>query len=252
MSTRLDNEFTVPVPVDDAWRTLLDVQRVAPCMPGASLESVDDDGSSVTGRVRVKVGPVTVTYRGTATFVETDSAARSVLVDARGKEARGSGTAEATVRATLHDQGDRTTRVRVETNLSVTGKAAQFGRGVIADVSAKLVDRFAQNLAAQLTDPDTESETASGAAAPTGEPQSGPTRTGRLRASRPYSVDPAAANRTDSSEETTAAGGDTDALDALDLAAGPVLRRLLPLAGGLMVVAAVVWWLRCRRRESRR
>src|SRR5437899_2089678 len=150
MSMELDNSFTVPVPPDRAWDVLLDVERIAPCMPGATVDEFD--GEVVTGRIKVKVGPVSLTYRGTAKFTERDPEARMVVVEASGKEMRGSGTASATVRASLEPEssGDGT-RVSMHTTMNVTGRPAQFGRGVIVEVGGKLVDQFAQNLAKQIT-----------------------------------------------------------------------------------------------------
>jgi carbon monoxide dehydrogenase subunit G len=144
----LEHEFVVPVPVDEAWRVLLDVERIAPCMPGATLLSVD--GADFTGSVKVKVGPITVTYEGKATFDEVDETARRVVIAAIGKETRGAGTAAATVTASLVDGGGSTT-VRVDTDLNVTGRPAQFGRGVMAEVGAKLVGQFAACLADELS-----------------------------------------------------------------------------------------------------
>ncbi len=143
MSMELDNAFTVPVPPDQAWDVLLDVQRIAPCMPGATVDEVD--GNVVAGRIKVKVGPVSLTYRGTAKFTERDPDARMVVVEASGKETRGAGTASATVRASLEPSGSGT-QVTMHTTMNVTGPA-QFGRGVIVEVGGKLVDQFAQNLA---------------------------------------------------------------------------------------------------------
>jgi uncharacterized protein len=151
MSMELDNDFTVPVPPDQAWDVLLDVQRIAPCMPGATVDEVD--GDVVNGRIKVKVGPVSLTYRGTAKFTERDPDARMVVVEAAGKETRGSGTASATVRASLAPSGTGTL-VSMHTTMNVTGRPAQFGRGVIVEVGGKLVDQFAQNLA-QLIAGDT-------------------------------------------------------------------------------------------------
>jgi uncharacterized protein len=151
MSMELDNAFTVPVPPDQAWDVLLDVQRIAPCMPGATVDEVD--GDVVTGRIKVKVGPVSLTYRGTAKFTERDPNARMVVVEASGKETRGAGTASATVRASLEPSGTGT-QVNMHTTMNVTGRPAQFGRGVIVEVGGKLVDQFAQNLA-QLIAGDT-------------------------------------------------------------------------------------------------
>ena len=150
MSMELDNSFTVPVPPDRAWEVLLDVERIAPCMPGATVDEFD--GEVVTGRIKVKVGPVSLTYRGTAKFTERDPEAHMVVVEASGKEMRGSGTASATVRASLEPEpSGESTRVSMHTSMNVTGRPAQFGRGVIVEVGAKLVDQFAQNLAKQIT-----------------------------------------------------------------------------------------------------
>src|SRR3954469_6431943 len=145
----LEHEFTVPAPVDEAWKVLLDVERVAPCMPGATLLSVD--GDSFTGTVKVKVGPIQVTYKGDAKFASKDDATHSAVIEATGKEARGSGTAGATVHATLTDAGGQKTQVRVVTDLNITGRPAQFGRGVMSEVAAKLIDQFAACLADELS-----------------------------------------------------------------------------------------------------
>src|SRR5215469_1966065 len=143
----LEHSFSVPVPVERAWDVLLDVERVAPCMPGATLDSVD--GDQIKGRIKVKVGPIQMTYAGTARFAEVDKAAGVVVLEASGKETRGAGTASATVRSELTPDGDAT-KVRVHTTLNVTGKPAQFGRGVMAEVGGRLVGIFADNLAAML------------------------------------------------------------------------------------------------------
>jgi carbon monoxide dehydrogenase subunit G len=143
----LEHSFTVPVPVDRAWDVLLDVERVAPCMPGASLDSVV--GDEIKGRIKVKVGPISMTYAGTARFTERDAATGVMKLEASGKETRGAGTASATVRSELHGEGDET-HVVVNTSLNVTGRPAQFGRGVMADVGGKLIGIFAANLANML------------------------------------------------------------------------------------------------------
>ncbi len=143
----LEHSFTVPVPEDRAWDVLLDVERVAPCMPGATLESID--GDEIRGAIKVKVGPINMVYKGTAKFTERDPAAHVITLEASGKETRGAGTASAKVRSTLAGEGDKT-HVTVNTTLNVTGKPAQFGRGVLAEVGGKLIGIFAANLADML------------------------------------------------------------------------------------------------------
>ncbi|GGI96746.1 SRPBCC family protein [Streptomyces brasiliensis] len=146
----LHHEFTVPVPVDDAWRALLDIERVAPCLPGATVE--DYDGKTVTGSVKVKVGPITVTYKGTAVFEEQDETAHRMVLTASGRETRGQGTARATVTGTLSER-DGGTAVSVRTDLTVTGRPAQFGRGVMAEVGDRIIGQFASCLAERLSEP---------------------------------------------------------------------------------------------------
>ncbi|MBA4866539.1 SRPBCC family protein [Streptomyces sp. PSKA54] len=145
---KLENTLSIPVAVEDAWRVLLDVERVAPCVPGATLTA--SDGDEHRGRIKVKLGPIGLTYNGTVTFLSRDEQARIVVLEAGGREARGNGTAKALVTCRLTDAGDDRTDVHVETELNITGKPAQFGRGTLAEVSGALMDRFAENLAAEL------------------------------------------------------------------------------------------------------
>ena len=144
----LEHSFTIPVPPEQAWQVLLDVEQIAPCMPGATVDSVD--GDEIKGRIKVKVGPVSLTYAGTAHFTERDEQARSITLEASGKETRGAGTASATVRSSLADEGGGQTKVVVHTTMNVTGRPAQFGRGVMAEVGGRIIERFATNLAALL------------------------------------------------------------------------------------------------------
>ena len=137
---QLEHSFTVPVGIDEAWKVLLDIERIAPCMPGAALDSVD--GDDFTGSVKVKLGPIRLTYKGKASFIEKDEAAHRAVIDARGRDARGNGTAAAKVTATLAEQGGATAVQRL-TDLDITGKPAQFGRGVMVDVGNKLIGQFA-------------------------------------------------------------------------------------------------------------
>jgi uncharacterized protein len=150
MAMELDNSFSVPVPPDQAWDWLLDVERIAPCMPGATVDGVD--GDVVNGRIKIKVGPISLTYRGTAKFTERDPEAHAVVVEASGKETRGAGTASATIRAALAPEpSGNGTQVTMHTTMNVTGRPAQFGRGVMVEVAGKLVEQFASNLARQIT-----------------------------------------------------------------------------------------------------
>ena len=143
----LAHEFTVDAPVDRAWAVLTDIERIAPCMPGAELTGVD--GGTYQGLVKVKVGPISAQYKGTASFVEKDEAAHRVVLKAAGRDTRGQGNASATVTAVMTGQGDGT-RVEITTDMTVSGRVAQFGRGVMADVTARLLQQFVDNLEANV------------------------------------------------------------------------------------------------------
>jgi carbon monoxide dehydrogenase subunit G len=213
----LEHSFTVPVPADQAWDVLLDVERVAPCMPGATLDSVD--GDEIKGRIKVKLGPISMTYAGTAEFTERNREAGVVTLTATGKETRGAGTAAATVRSELRGRGDQT-EVTVHTSLNVTGRPAQFGRGVMADVSSKLIGIFAANLADMLAAGNDSA--------------------------------PAAAEAASALASTTPAQAPApseDSLDLLSVAGLPVLKRIAaPALAMLAVLAAALIWRRRRRR----
>jgi carbon monoxide dehydrogenase subunit G len=157
---RFENDFTVPAAIDEVWNALLDVERVAPCMPGAEvLERVGDDAYKVG--VTVKVGPISMTYRGEVQIVERDEHARRATMRVKAKEARGQGTADARAHMTLAERSNGTD-VTIETELQLSGKVAAMGQGVIADVSAKLVETFAENLAAMLADGQAAGDTPAG------------------------------------------------------------------------------------------
>jgi carbon monoxide dehydrogenase subunit G len=164
---QLEHSFSVPVGIDEAWKILLDIERIGPCMPGARIDSVE--GDEFTGTVKVKLGPINLTYKGKASFVQKDEVGHRAVIDARGRDARGNGTAAAVVTATLSEAEGMTT-VRVDTDLEVTGKPAQFGRGVMTEVGAKLLGQFADALAATLRGPDVTTPAApEAAAAPSAE-----------------------------------------------------------------------------------
>ena len=143
----LVHEFSVPVPVEQAWQVLTDVERIAPCLPGAELTGVD--GDAYRGQVKIKVGPITAQYRGTASFTEKDESKHRVVLKAAGRDTRGQGTASATVTAVMAPDGGATA-VSIVTDLSITGRVAQFGRGVMGDVSARLLAQFVRNLEADV------------------------------------------------------------------------------------------------------
>ena len=144
---KIANEFTVGVPIEDAWRVLTDLEQVIPLMPGAQMTG--RDGDDVLGKVKVKVGPVTSEFSGKVHLVEQNRDEHRAVIDGKGKEARGTGNATATVTAQLHDAGDHT-RVTVDTDLKVVGKLAQFGSGVLQQVSEKLLGQFVESLEAKL------------------------------------------------------------------------------------------------------
>lgn len=149
---QLLNKFEIPVSADRAWPVLLDIERIAPCLPGAVIETVE--GSDYKGRVHIKAGPVSVSYAGRLRLTDVDNDAHSVVLDAEGREQKGSGTVKAKISARLTPSGPDTSEVEIQTDLAITGKPAQMGRGLIADVSGKIIDIFANNLAHQLTDAD--------------------------------------------------------------------------------------------------
>jgi len=146
---KLNNKFTVDVPVEDVWNVLLDLERITPCLPGASL--TEETGErEYDGAMKVKLGPVTQQYRGTVKIQEADESAHRAVLRADGKDARGQGTASATIVSTLHDEGNGSTRVNVETDMQITGRAAQFGQGIQQQVSEKLLARFADCLEEEI------------------------------------------------------------------------------------------------------
>ena len=170
---RLEHQFSVSAPVDEVWRALLDPERVAPCLPGATLTGVE--GNTFNGSVKVKLGPVSLRYKGSGEFVETDDADHRLVMKAGGKDSRGNGTANATVTVTIAEKGEETAGT-VVTDLSITGRPAQFGRGMISEVGGRILDTFAGNLAAELgpePEPTTGSGVPSGTAAKSAPPKSG-------------------------------------------------------------------------------
>ncbi len=218
----LKNEFRVSVPIDVAWAVLTDLERVAPCMPGAELKEVE--GDEYRGVVKVKVGPITAQYKGTARFLEKDDAQHRAVLRAEGRDTRGQGNASATVVATATpDEGG--TLVSIETDLSITGKVAQFGRSIMGDVSAKMLGEFADRLEADVLSesstakPESESP---GASSPEVEEAPGIPETSSVRTIHSAPAEP---------------------VDLMGTAGPSILKRVIPVAAAI----AVILWLWRRR-----
>ena len=211
----LNNDFEVAAPIDRVWDVLTDVERIAPCLPGAQLQEVE--GDEFRGVVKVKVGPITAQYKGAASFVERDDVGHGAVLRAEGRDTRGAGNAAADITAQL-EAVDGGTRVTVTTDLTVTGKVAQFGRGVMADVSRKLMGQFADNLSDLISTADSE-PAAEADPTPVDEP---PSEVEAVRV-----VD----------------GPEAEAIDLLGTAGAPVLKRLVSTLVVLVVVVVLVVWV---------
>ena len=240
---KIEDSFRVEVPVEEAWKVLLDLERIAPCLPGAQLTEVE--GDEYRGTVKIKVGPITAQYKGVAKIEEADEANRKVVLQAEGRDTRGQGNASATVVATLVPDGDGTT-VNIDTDLNITGKVAQFGRGVMADVSSKLLGQFADNLKKDVL---TGSPTADDAPTDPGTPPVNGVASGTGSA-----VDAgfASTGATDAGPRKIESK-EAEPIDLMDAAGGSVGKRLVPIVAGLVVVVAVrsIFKRRKRRRSIR-
>ena len=255
MSMEMDHSFTVPVPPDRAWDVLLDVKGIAPCMPGATVDEFD--GEVVTGRIKVKVGPVSLTYRGTAKFIERDPAAHMVVMEASGKETRGAGTASATVRASLEPESSgEATKVTMHTTMNVTGRPAQFGRGVMVEVGGKLVERFAGNLAQLISGDGAAADGAAagdGAVTADGETAAGDVSTDGASAGEsagpaetgPGSTQPSVIIPAASTTSAPPAQQNDDSINLVSLVGPAILKRIIPVA----VAAAALTLLGLRLRH---
>ena len=163
---KINNEFTVSAPIDQAWETMLNLERIAPCLPGAAIQEEKGEGE-YDGTMKVKIGPITANYKGTVKFEEVDEENHRAVLQATGRDARGQGTASATITSTLQEEGD-STKVSVETDMKLTGRAAQFGRGIAQDVATKMLSQFASCLEEEIMGGPEEGATAA-AEEPTGE-----------------------------------------------------------------------------------
>ena len=232
----LTNDFSVNVPVDEAWAVLTDLERIAPCLPGAQLQEVE--GDEYRGVVKVKVGPITAQYKGAASFQERDDDAHRAVIRAEGRDTRGQGNASATITATLESEGGGT-KVKVVTDLTVTGKVAQFGRGVMADVSAKLMDQFVQALEADVLSGSTPAAAGGANEIATGAPSPGAAVPSPSAGASPNGSGNSGPRRIDSPP--------AQPVDLLDTAGGSVAKRVGPILGVLVVV---LWLLRRRRKRK--
>lgn len=217
----MTNEIEVNASASDVWAAFNDVERIAPCMPGAQLTEIE--GEEYRGVVKVKVGPVNAQYKGKATFIERDQDALKVVILAEGRETRGQGNASANITATLDALDDNRTRVEVATELKITGKVAQIGRNLIPDVSAKIMGQFAENLEGLLSSAAPGEE-----AAPEGDSGEGGEQQSGVRA---------------------VSAPEAEAVDLLNVAAPPVAKKFGPIAG----LVALLWIIRrvFRRRKKK-
>ncbi|MDP6282600.1 MAG: SRPBCC family protein [Acidimicrobiales bacterium] len=218
----LKNEFRVGVPIDQAWGTLTDVEYIAPCMPGAQLTEID--GEEFKGQVKVKVGPITAQYKGVAKFKEKDESQYRLVLDASGRDTRGAGNAAAEVTAEMTADGDGT-KIVITTDLKVTGKVAQFGRGVMADVSEKLIGQFVESLEQKLLESNERQE---GSESKSDEDDSATNDEAVEGDSGPRKIDMP----------------EPEPVDLLDTAGAPLFKRFGPFA----LVALVLVLLRRRKR----
>jgi len=248
MAIELDNSFTVPVPPEQAWDVLLDVERIAPCMPGASVTSVE--GDEVAGQVKVKLGPLSLAYKGTAKFTEKDQENHTIAIEASGKETRGAGTASATVQAGLKPaDDDGHTLVSIHTALNVTGRPAQFGRSLLPEVSGKLIAQFASNLEALIAgDAGGGAGTAEGAAAGgAAAGAAGAAAAGVTEATG--AAGQATAIRTPT-EPSMVLPQQEESLNLIKLVGVPVLKRVIPIVAGAAALAIFTRFLRNRLRSK--
>lgn len=202
----LEHSFTVPADIDTAWNTLLDVERIAMCMPGATLLNVE--GDTFNGQVKIKLGPITMVFGGAASFVEKDLANHRLVINASGSETKGTSTAQAIVTTQLIAESPNLTRVDVNTDLAITGKPAQFGRGVMSDVAGRIIGQFAGNLEGVIAEGSVENSS------------------GQDSGTQPQVSTPAPV---------------ADAIDIMQMGGSAVAKKLIPVA--LVILVIVAGWL---------
>jgi uncharacterized protein len=275
---KINNEFTVGAPIQQAWDTMLNLERIAPCLPGAAIQEEKDEGE-YDGTMKVKIGPITANYKGTVKFEEVDEENHRAVLQATGRDARGQGTASATIVSTLQEEGDGT-KVSVETEMKLTGRAAQFGRGIAQDVATKMLDQFSSCLEKEITGGPEEGAAAAASAEPTGE-ENGSRNGSQQEEAPPAAATGGTAGRVISSEDPTVMAGGTvegavvagpgssdaptagterpetqqaprqerEEPEAFDVGAASqeaILKRAKPLLIGAGVLLVLIWLLRRR------
>ena len=240
----LSNEFTVSATIDETFAVLTDIEKIAPCLPGAQLTEVE--GDEYRGTVKIKVGPITASFKGTASLVERDESAHRAVLKAQGRDTGGKGNANATITAVLEPAGDGT-HVKIDTDLNITGRVAQFGRGALADVSQKLIGQFAERLEAEVLSGNGTSTGGEAAVQPDpaddpGEPvaAAAAASTAERTAAPAPAQDAPAVRRIEAPEAAP--------VDLLDTAGAPLAKRLVPA----FVVVLLAFVLLRRRRKRRR
>jgi len=233
----LVNEFTVNRPMDEAWAILTDVERIAPCLPGAELQEIE--GDVYRGVVKVKVGPITAQLKGEAKFVERDDAEHRAVLKADGRDTKGNGNASAMITASLEETSATSAKCVVHTDLNMTGKVAQFGRGALGDISSKLMSQFAKNLDQMLANDGAAASKPATSAAPS--PVAGKPEAKASLATEP-ATEPASEPAGEAKAPTvrTINGPAAEPIDALSLGGNAVLKRVLPLLGALVILLIVL------------
>lgn len=227
MAEQLINEFTVNRPIDEAWPIITDVERIAPCLPGAQLTEIrqTDDGEVYTGNVKVKLGAIATEFKGDAYFVERNDANYTCKLNGKGRDTKGRGNASADISAAAESLSPTSTKVVVTTDLHITGKIAQFGRGILGDVSTKLIDQFSQNLN-EMIDADGIDDTAN--AAP------------ELKESTSKREEPAVGESasTESAEPTVRKidGPAAEAIDLMEMGGSSIAKRAAPAIAALLII----------------
>ncbi len=239
---QLENKFTIDAPIEKAWVALNTPDMIAPCFPGATLTSYE--GESFEGTVKVKLGPISLTYKGKGTYVDRDDANHKVTIEASGRDSRGNGTASATVTGTMVADGPDKTAVTMVTDMTITGRPAQFGRGVISDVAEKIIGQFAGCVASKLRPeavapaaapaPAAAAAAGGSAGATNGATTATATATGPTLSSTPVAA------ATPAARPTGPMKSEIDAIDLLDTAGAPVLKRLAPVLGGVLVLLIIL------------